>query len=115
MKLFSVLPALFLAGLMYAQAPEKGGPANDAKNPSASPGRETTLQGCLTKGTGQDAYVLKDDKTNATVAVTGSPDMLDKHMNHTVSLTGSETTDGGHQVFKVTNLTHISASCSGKG
>jgi len=115
MKLFSVLPVLFLAGFMCAQTPQKDSPPNDPNSPRATPGRETTLQGCLTKGTGQDAYVLKDDKTNATVAVSGSADLLDKHMNHTVSLTGTEMTDAGRQVFKVTNLTHISASCSGKG
>jgi hypothetical protein len=115
MRLLSVMPVLFLAGFMYAQTPDKERPANDPNSPKVAPGgRETTLQGCLTKGTGQDAYVLKEDKTNTTVVVMGSADMLDKHMNHTVTLTGTETTDNGRQVFKVTNLTHVSATC-GKG
>ena len=84
LRLSSILPLIVLSGALYAQAPDRAGGGD----------KETTMQGCLTKdAANQSQYVLRDDKTNATTMVSGSPDLLEKHNNHTVKLTGAETTE----------------------
>lgn len=74
--------------------------------------RVATVTGCLTKGSGTGQFMLAEEKTGQQLPVTG-PAELEKHAaNHTVRLTGSVVKEGGQEVFKVTKIEHVSASCS---
>jgi hypothetical protein len=99
---------LALAGLFAGQmlAQERGG---------GNPAKETTMTGCLTKGTA-GTYTLTDEKTGVKTTVTG-PAELEKHAeNHTVTLTGTAKTDAsGNQMFEVSKIQHHSNTCKGPG
>jgi hypothetical protein len=100
--------AVLLAGVLLAQEP--------AKEPSTAKSQpETTLTGCLNKGSSPGQYVLTDQKTGDATPVTGTSDLEQHSANHTVKLTGSRTTEGGRPVFTATKLEHISATCSASG
>jgi hypothetical protein len=94
----------FFAGQMLAQ--ERGG---------TSPAKETTMTGCLTKGTA-GMYTLTDEKTGVKTTVTG-PAELEKHAeNHRVTLTGTAKADAsGNQTFEVSKIQHQSTTCKVPG
>jgi hypothetical protein len=88
-----------------------------AQNPDDSNRRdrvktETTMTGCLNKGTSGN-YTLTDEKTGVKTTVAGPSDLEKHSANHKVSLTGTSTTDAhGNQVFEVSKIQHISGSCT---
>jgi hypothetical protein len=94
-----------LAGVLLAQEPPK-------ESTTAKSQQETTLTGCLNKGAGPAQYVLTDQSTGNKTPVTGTSDLEQHAMNHTVKLTGGTRTDNGRAVFTVTKVEHISATCA---
>ena len=72
---------------------------------------ETTMTGCLAKSSAGN-YTLTDEKTGAKTTVTGPSDLEKHSANHKVTLTGVAKTDtSGNQVFEVSKIQHIAASC----
>ena len=57
-------------------------------------------------------YVLTDQSTGNKTPVTGTSDLEQHAMNHTVRLTGNTTTENGRAVFTATKVEHISATCA---
>jgi lipopolysaccharide export system protein LptA len=87
--------------------------AQDAQQSTAAKGnQETTLTGCLNKGAGPSQYVLTDQSTGNKTPVTGTSDLEQHAMNHTVKLTGNTTTENGRAVFTATKVEHLSATCA---
>ena len=72
---------------------------------------EETVTGCLSKGTAQNEFMLKDQATGSEMEVKGSADLAPHSANHTVKLTGKRTTEGGKTVFDADKVEMISASC----
>ena len=97
--------AFLLAGILLAQEPPK-----ESSNVKSQ--QETTLTGCLNKGSSQGQYVLTDQKTGDKTPVNGTSDLEQHSANHTVKLTGNRTTEGGRPVFTATKVEHLSATCS---
>lgn len=100
---------------------------------SSTANKETSLKGCLSGPNAEGAYVLKTAKGHAFEV--GGNDQLKSHVGHEVKLTGTwaksgseigeneaaeknETSETGehHGVaerhFKVSNIQHVSDSCS---
>lgn len=100
---FCLSSALLLAGVLCAQEPSKA---------TAKDVQETTLTGCLNKGSGPAQYVLTDQSTGNKTPVTGTSDLEQHAANHTVKLTGTNTTENGRSVFTATKVEHISATCT---
>jgi Cu-Zn family superoxide dismutase len=77
-----------------------------------------TLMGCLEKVEGGNSYKIRngtDGKTeNGTgeAAVITGPAQLEKHVGHTVKLTGKETSTDGYTAFAVHDIQHIASTCS---
>ncbi len=69
------------------------------------------ITGCLTKGEAANSFMLTE-KGGEKVTVTGLAD-LSKHANHTVTLTGTMSKQGGKEVFKATKIDHVAAACTG--
>lgn len=71
-----------------------------------------TITGCLTKGNQAGEFILTDEKTGQQIMVAGSPD-LEKHAsNHKVKVSGSRDLGDKKQVFKVSNVEHVSDTCA---
>ena len=68
------------------------------------------MTGCLSKDAG--GFLLTDEKSGGKMIITGPAD-LEKHAaNHKVTLTGSAKTDpSGKNVFEVSKIQHVDASC----
>jgi hypothetical protein len=94
-----------------------------AQQPQAQPGQqkqqeqqgerqrteESTLTGCLAKGSAEGQYVLTEKGGMKTTITPSSGVELDKHAaNHTVKLTG---TKGAGASFTATKVDHVSATC----
>ena len=91
----------FFGGQMFAQDPSQRDRAK----------AETTITGCLSKGTSGN-FSLTDEKTGAVTTVTGPADLVKHSNNHKVTLTGAAKTDAaGNQVFEVSKIQHVSTSC----
>jgi hypothetical protein len=104
--LATVLMAGMLIGTaVYAQNPPPAQEPGGARQQSG----EMTLTGCLSSGTG-NTFVLKT-KDQGEVTVTGSND-LSKHSGHTVTLTGSMKQEQGKSTMQVSQLKHVSNTCS---
>src|SRR5437762_1640782 len=89
------------AGRMFAQDSNRRDRVKD----------ETTMTGCLSKGSAGN-YTLTDDKTGVKTTVTGPSDLEKHSANHKVTLTGTAKTDAsGAPVFEVSKIHHVSASC----
>ena|SRR5688572_12646434 len=100
---YLLLPAVaLLASAISAPAQEKPEPAKKSK--------EMTLTGCLNKGEQTNHYSFVDQKNGNKMTVTGSADLEKHSSNHTVTITGSRT----GQVFNVTKVEHVSATCEAK-
>jgi len=92
---------------MFAQTQQR----SDDKNSRDRVANETMMTGCLNKGTGGN-YTLTDEKTGVKTTVSGTSDLEKHSSNHKVTLTGMTKTDaGGNQVFEVSSIQHVSASC----
>ena len=86
----------------------------DANRSNPGQGKETTMTGCLSKGSNPGEYTLTDETTGTTTTVKGSAD-LEKHSgNHKVELTGTESSDGGKMTLNASKIRHISDSCTPK-
>jgi len=94
-----------------------------AQQPPAQPGQQrqqgerqrtddSTITGCLDKGTSTGQYVLTDKAGTKTNVTAGAGVELEKHAaNHTVRLTGTKGTDG---TFTASKVEHVSATCQAK-
>lgn len=102
----TALLAMLAAGTLTAQAPQQKSPETQ---------QETTLTGCLNKGSGQGQYSFTDQSGGSAMTVTGPSDLEQHSANHTVRLTGTRASEGGQQVFKVTKIEHIAATCATGG
>ena len=117
MKHFScmlVLLGLALGSIAYGQNPPQAAPPQTPSqaSPSQSPSDsgKTTVTGCLTKGSAAGQYTITDAKTGDKTQFAG-PEQLDKYLNQTVSLTG---TQGQDKAFKPESINQVSASCEKK-
>lgn len=75
---------------------------------------EKSLTGCLNAGDQQGQYVFtvkEGGKRGEKLVVVGAAD-LEKHAkNHTVKLTGAMAKEGDKDVFKVSKIEHVDATC----
>ncbi|MEZ5355611.1 MAG: hypothetical protein R2762_23495 [Bryobacteraceae bacterium] len=79
---------------------------------AAPEGDSKTVTGCLTKAPMPGQYVIEQEATGQKMMVRGSAD-LEKHSgNHKVKLTGDTVEAGGHSVFEVSAVEHISDTCA---
>jgi Cu-Zn family superoxide dismutase len=69
-----------------------------------------TLMGCLEKADSGGSYLLSEGTGDGTVIAADAK--LEKHVGHTVKLTGKETRTAGHPVFTVHDVQHIAGTCS---
>jgi len=97
---------LLLAGVLFGQESPKD--SATTKSP-----QEITLTGCLSKASNSAQFVLTDQATGNRTPITGTSD-LEQPVNHTVKLTGANTTENGRAVFTATKVEHISATCTAK-
>lgn len=102
----SVQPPASAAGLIAALSrysrTEEGKEGRRARGAEA--GEQATLTGCLSRD--GDAYAITDE-AGAKTTVGGEP-ALAKHVGHRVTLSGTRRAD----VFDVTNIRHLAASCA---
>jgi hypothetical protein len=69
------------------------------------------MTGCLTKAADvPQHYSFVDQKSGKKWTVTGPADLEKHSANHTVTLTGAETS----KVFTVTKVQHVAATCEAK-
>src|SRR5437016_3308442 len=106
---FSGASILFL---MASSVPALFG--QDADGP-AKGNKETTITGCLSKGSAQAQYTFKDEVTGNELTVTGPADLEQHSANHTVKLTGTSSTEGGKAMFRASKVEMVSASCKASG
>jgi hypothetical protein len=99
---------ILLAGVLFAQQPPR-------ESATARSPQEITLTGCLNKGAGPAQYVLTDQTTGNKTPVTGTSDLEEHAANHTVKLTGTNTTENGRAMFTATRVEHIAATCMSPG
>lgn len=85
-------------------------PQNDQDRDRTKP-VQVSMTGCLTKSDQGDGWVIADSQSGAKTTVMGAAD-FDKHVNHTVKVTGAPSDDG--KTFNVTKLEHVSESCQAK-
>jgi hypothetical protein len=127
------LSTLLLASLISTLSWSLNATAQSQSGSSSQAGSQTSVTGCLSGPNDEGAYVLKSNKGRAFEV--GGNDQLKQHVGHTVRLTGSwaksgseigenesaeknEKSEGNehHGVaerhFKVTDIQHISDSCS---
>src|SRR5687768_7631148 len=84
---------------------------NDTKSPAPAKGQEMTMTGCLTKAADvPQHYSFIDQKSGKKWTVTGPADLEKHSTNHTVTLTGAETS----KVFTVSKVQHVAATCEAK-
>lgn len=80
------------------------------------PAKNETLTGCLNPADEQGVFqltVLQDGKAEKQILVSGNAEELAQHAkNHTVRVTGSMSDEGGTNVFKVSRIEHVDATCS---
>ena len=84
---------------------------SDSKAPAPAKGQEMTMTGCLTKAADvPQHYSFVDQKSGKKWTVTGPADLEKHSANHTVTLTGAETS----KVFAATKVQHVAATCEAK-
>ncbi|MGH9675315.1 MAG: hypothetical protein ACRD44_19260 [Bryobacteraceae bacterium] len=95
---------LMLAGTtVFGQDPAPQPPAG-----ADDPKKVQTFTGCLSQGT-DGTFMLKTKGQSEQVTVAGAE--LGKHVGHTVQLTGWMKTEGGKNIFQVTQIKHIATTC----
>lgn len=75
---------------------------------------EKSLTGCLNAGDQQGQYVLtvkEGGKKGDKLVVVGAADLEKHSKNHTVKLTGTMAKEGDKDVFKVSKIEHVNATC----
>ena len=129
----NLLGRMLLAGAIFAFAVSVTATAQDQGTPNNG---QTTVTGCLSGPNDEGAYVLKS--SNGHAFEVGGNDQLKQHVGHTVKLSGNwvksgaeigenesaeknEKSEGSEhrgvaeRHFKVTDIHHISDSCSQTG
>ncbi len=102
MKFF--LPIAFaLAGTAFAQQAQNP-PAQQQQNESV------TVVGCLSKGAGDNQYVITDSKSGQKYTFSASQ-QLEAYVDHTVQLTGTMNQNGGDNAFQPLTIRTVSNSC----
>jgi hypothetical protein len=91
----------------FAQEPEQ---QPQQKRERQKDTQTTTLTGCLSKGDTAEQHVLTDSQGMKTAVKASYGVGLEKHVNHTVKLTGTLNSDD--KTLTVTKVEHISPSCS---
>ena len=81
----------------------------ERRQPAVDQQTEVTLSGCL-KAQGAETFTLKTE-AGSEITLTGSTE-LQKHVGHTVRVTGTFTADLEHQTVQVSAIEHVSDSCS---
>jgi hypothetical protein len=117
MKKIFLLSSILLLSAVWAVAQYDNQSSGESKTSADS--SATTVEGCLSGASG--SYTLTD-KSGATYQLTGDTAKLDKHVGHTIQVTGSAMASSAgsmsesadkQQTFNVASFKHISASCSG--
>ncbi len=130
MKRILLLSSILLLSVTWAMAQYDSQSSASSQSSSSSDMSKTTLQGCLSGSNGN--YTLTD-QSGATYQLTGDTAKLEKHVGHTIQVTGtpitssaSNTTSGNpsgsmsgsaeaQQAFNVTSFKHVSSKCSSGG
>ena len=132
-QLSTVLLATLISTLSWSLTASAQSQSGSASSQTGNSNSQTNVTGCLSGPNAEGAYVLKSNKGRAFEV--GGNDQLKQHVGHTVRLTGSWAKSGSeigenesaeknekserkehHGVaerhFKVTDIQHISDSCS---
>ena len=83
------------------QAPQQG---------QQSEGQPVTVTGCLSKGAGENEFVITDQKSGDKLSFTASA-RIEKYVNQTVKLTGKMINQGGQKMFRPEGLDPVAATC----
>lgn len=129
MKKILLLSSIFLLSTVWAVA-QYDSQSSASSQSSSSEMSKTTLQGCLS---GSDGNYTLTDQSGAMYQLTGDTAKLDKHIGHTIQVTGTPTTSSAssttsgnpsgamsgsaeaQQMFNVTSFKHVSSKCSSGG
>lgn len=123
MKKILLLSSILLLSAVWAVAQYDSQSSSD----SGSAAAKTTIEGCLSGSAG--SYSLTD-KSGTMYQLTGDTAKLDKHVGHTIQLTGTATASSAsntnsqnasgsmsgstdtQQSFNVTSFKHVSSKCN---
>lgn len=127
MKRILLLSSILLLSAVWAVAQyDNQSSTSSQSSQTSSTASETTIQGCLS---GANGNLSLTDKSGTTYQLTGDTAKLEKHVGHTVELTGTEVTSSASNatenssgamsgsaeaqpMFNVTSFKHISSKCS---
>ena len=70
-----------------------------------------TMTGCLSRGGSPGFYLLQEEKTGLSTTVAGLDDLEKYSIGSKVKLTGRLVREEGRDVFRVTNVEQLSATC----
>jgi hypothetical protein len=118
-----VVSSILLLSAVWAVAQYEA--QSSSAGAESSPNASKTIEGCLS---GSDGSFSLTDKSGTTYQLTGETAKLDKHVGHTIQVTGMATsssasktsTEAGamsgsadtQQTFNVSSFKHISAKCN---
>jgi hypothetical protein len=121
MKKILLLGSILLLSAVWAVA------QYDSQSSSESSGASKTVEGCLA---GSNGSFTLTDKSGTAYQLTGDTAKLDKHVGHTIQVTGTSTTSSAsktstdnssgsmsgnaemQQTFNVTSFKHVAANCN---
>ncbi len=127
MKRILLLSSILLLSAVWAVAQNDNQSSTSSQSSqTSSTASETTIQGCLS---GANGNLSLTDKSGTTYQLTGDTAKLQKHVGHTVELTGTEVTSSASNtsetpsgamsgsaetqpMFNVTSFKHVSSKCS---
>lgn len=119
MKRILLLSSILLLSAVWALA--QYDTQSGASSQSSSDASKTTVEGCLSGSNG--SYSLTD-KSGTMYQLTGDTAKLEKHVGHTMQVTGTATASSAskagsmsgsadtQQTFNVTSFKHVSANCN---
>jgi hypothetical protein len=124
MKKILLLSSILLLSAVWAVAQYD---SQTSASQSSSDSSKTTVEGCLAGSNGSFSLT---DKSGTMYQLTGDTAKLDKHVGHTIQVTGTTTTSSAsttsansasgamsgsadmQQTFSVTSFKHVSANCN---
>lgn len=120
--LFSLVLLLCPAWMIAQQDSTQSSSSGQTASASASASSPTTIEGCLN---GSDGNYTLTDKSGNTYQLAGDTGQLEKHVGHTIQVTGTtamtsaSTNQQGamsspsqQNTMNVTSFTHVSTSCN---
>ncbi len=125
MKKILLLSSILLLSTVWAVA-QYDSQSSTSSQSSSSDMSKTTIEGCLS---GSDGNYTLTDKSGAAYQLTGDTAKLEKHVGHTIRVTGTATTSSAsnttsgnpsssmsgsaeaQQMFNVTSFKHVSSKC----